>query len=313
VNSEHERIARIRELLARPGPDVLLGIGDDCAALAASPFPQICSVDAAIEGIHFSRAFMREDEIGYRALMAAASDIAAMGGSARAALCALALPAAFEEPGFEALLGGLAAAADALGFPVVGGNLARASELSLTITVLGECRGKLLTRHGARVGDGIFLTGSVGGAALGLAALRGDSARAPRFAPSVACFLRPRARLDLAVELARFATAAIDVSDGLFQDLAQLCGASQVGACVELARVPSLPDFAPRARELGLDPDQLMLGGGEDYELLFSAPPGAVPGALATQIGSIERGSGVRVLGADGAELAQVLGFDHFR
>jgi thiamine-monophosphate kinase len=312
VSTEHERIARIRALLARPSAQVVLGIGDDCAALAPSQFPQLASVDAAIEEIHFSRAFMREDEIGYRALMAAASDIAAMGGAARAALCALALPAGLSEPAFEALVRGLAAAADELAFPIIGGNLARAGELSLTITVLGECRGKLLTRQGARAGDGVFVTGSVGGAALGLCALRRDPSRAPRFLPSIARFLRPRARLDLAAELASRASAAIDVSDGLAQDLAQLCRASQVGACIELARVPRLPDFDALARELGQDPDRLLLGGGEDYELLFSARPGDVPPALATRIGEIEADAGVRVLAADGSPLADVGGFDHF-
>jgi thiamine-monophosphate kinase len=313
VSTEHERIARIRELFARPSPQILLGIGDDCAALAPSALPQIASVDAAIEGVHFSRAFMRDEEIGYRALMAAASDIAAMGGGARAALCALGLPAALDDAAFEALLRGLAEAADELSFPIVGGNLARARELSLTITVLGECSGTPVTRSGARPGDGLFLTGSVGGAALGLCALRRDGSRATRFAQPIACFLRPRARLDLASQLVHCASAAIDVSDGLAQDLAQLCQASAVGAQLELARVPRLAGFEQLARELGQDPDQLVLGGGEDYELLFSASPAQVPAGVATRIGTIELGSSVRVIDADGRQRAGVAGFDHFR
>jgi thiamine-monophosphate kinase len=313
VSTEHERIARIHELLARPSQHVLLGIGDDCAALAPSALPQIATVDAAIEGVHFSRAFMREDEIGYRALMAAASDVAAMGGTARAALCALALPAALDEAAFEGLLRGLAEAADALGFPIIGGNLARASEISLTTTILGECPGRTIARQGARPGDALYVTGSVGGAALGLAALRADSSRPPRFAPAVARFLRPRARLELAAELARCASAAIDVSDGLAQDLAHLCRASGVSARLELARVPRLPEFEPLARELGLDGEQLLLSGGEDYELLFSARPEDVPSGFATQIGAIETGAGVRVLGPDGGLRTGSAGFDHFR
>jgi thiamine-monophosphate kinase len=313
VSSEHVRVARIRELLARPSDQVVLGIGDDCAVLAPSALPQIASVDAAVEGVHFSRPFMREQEIGYRALMAAASDIAAMGGAARAALCALALPAALSDAALDALLLGLAEAADELGFPIVGGNLARASELSLATTVLGECREKPVTRHGARAGDGVFVTGSVGGAALGLAALRRDASRPPRHAAAIARFLRPRARLDLAGELARLASSAIDVSDGLAQDLGQLCRASGVGARLELAHVPRLPDFEALARELGQDADALLLGGGEDYELLFSAPPAQVPPAFATRIGTIEAGGGLRVIGADGSQRAEVPGYDHFR
>jgi thiamine-monophosphate kinase len=317
VSTEHERVARIRQIFTRPSDAVVLGIGDDCAVLAASPLPQLWTVDAAVEGVHFSRTFMREDEIAYRALMAAASDIAAMGGTARAALCALALPAGFDEHAFDALLGGFAAAADELGFPIVGGNLARARELSLTSTVLGECRGKLLTRSMARPGDGVFVTGPVGGAALGLAALRQARAGHPRrqrLEPAVTRFLRPRARLDLAPALAAIASAAIDISDGLFQDLTHICQASQVSAVVELSRLPRLCDFEQLARALGQDPTQLLLGGGEDYELLFTALPADVPPALANQIGRIEAGAAcVRVLSEAGSELSPVQGFDHFR
>jgi thiamine-monophosphate kinase len=206
----------------------------------------------------------------------------------------------------------VASAADVLGLPVVGGNLARASELSITTTVLGEtpCA---ITRAGAAPGQGIFLSGSVGGAALGLASLRAD--RAHEAALSGACerFLRPLARLDLSAWLRRHATAAIDVSDGLVQDLTHLCDASGVGAELELERIPRLPDFAALAQQLGADPVALMLAGGEDYELLFTAPSDAVPAALATRIGTTRASGGVRVIDAEGRALAAPAGFDHFR
>jgi thiamine-monophosphate kinase len=312
VSTEHERIARIRRLFARSSPAISLGIGDDCAVLAASARARVWTVDAAIEDVHFVRGLMRDEEIGFRALMAAASDIAAMGAEATGALCALALPAAFRDDELDALLAGYAEAADAIACPVVGGNLTRASEVSITTSVLGDVE-MALTRAGARPGQGIFISGTLGGAALGLRALRAGRTREGEFGECIARFVRPRARLELSAELARRASAAIDVSDGLAQDLAHLCTASGVGARIELSAVPAPRDFTRLARELGLDADALVLAGGEDYELLFCAEAGSVPNSLGTQIGTVTREPCVRFVAADGREIEAPAGFDHFR
>lgn len=312
MSTEHQRIARIRALFARSSPSISLGIGDDCAVLRPSARARVWTVDAAIENVHFVRGLMRDEDIGFRALMAAASDIAAMGADATGALCALALPAAFRDDELDALLAGYVEAADALRCPVAGGNLTRASELSITSSVLGDCE-QPITRTGARAGQGLFVSGSLGGAALGLAALRANQARAGEHGECIARFLRPRARLELSEELARRASAAIDVSDGLAQDLAHLCTASGVGARVELDAVPTPRAFAQLARALGREPSELVLSGGEDYELLFAADIGTVPRSLGVQIGTVTEESALRFFGADGRELAPPAGFDHFR
>jgi thiamine-monophosphate kinase len=312
VSTEHERIARIRTLFARSSPAISLGIGDDCAVLTPSLRARVWTVDAAIENVHFTRGLMRDEEIGFRALMAAASDIAAMGAEATGILCALALPASFSDHELDALLSGFAAAADALQCPVVGGNLTRASELSITTSVLGETA-LPLTRAGARPGHGLFVTGTLGGAALGFAALRAGQMREGAYSECIQRFLAPRARLDLVAALAQCATAAIDISDGLAQDLAHLCTASGVGARVELASVPSPAQFVELARSLGQQPSALVLAGGEDYELLFSAELGSVPSALAVQIGTIEGDPSLQIIDAAGHRLKAPAGFDHFR
>lgn len=291
----------------------MVGIGDDCAVLSPVSFPQVWTVDTAVENVHFSRAFMSYRQIAYRAFMAAASDIAAMGGSATAALSALCLPRAFSDGELDELLAGTAAAADLLQVVVAGGNLARANELSLCTTVLGECKAKVLRRDSARVGDGVFVTGTLGGAALGLSALQAGETFDGSYADSIARFLEPRARLDLAESVARVASSAIDVSDGLLQDLRHVCASSRVGATLHAEAFPVLTGFAALARERGHDPHTLVLGGGEDYELLFTAAPGSVPAGLATQIGVITVQQELRVLDANGHELPLVSGFDHFR
>jgi thiamine-monophosphate kinase len=312
VSTEHQRIARIRALFSRPNPAISLDIGDDCAVLAPNASSRVWTIDAAIEHVHFSRAFMREAQIGYRSFMAAASDIAAMGATGSAALCALAFPREFDDVALDALVAGIAEASDALALPVIGGNLARATELSITTSVVGTCE-RPVTRAGAAPGDGIFVSGTVGGAALGLAALRGKMRHDARFTEACARFLRPRARLDLSPLLTAHASAALDISDGLAQDLGHLCEASGVGAELELGRVPRIAQFDLLARSLELDPTTLILSGGEDYELLFTAPNDGVPAALGTRIGTILASPGLRVLDGQGVSLAVPDGFDHFR
>jgi len=313
VSSEFKRITQIEALLRRPSDAVRLGIGDDCAVLAPSALPSVWTVDAAVEGVHFARHFMELEDIAYRAFMAAASDVAAMGGRATAALSALALPQSFSDHELRRLVTGLARAADECGCPIVGGNLARANELSLTTTVLGECPARIISRAGAKVGDGIFVTGTLGGAALGLRLLQRGMPSERAFEPIIQRFLAPRARLDVALALAEVAHAAIDVSDGLVQDLSHLCHASGVGARIDAAALPVLEELAEAAGTLWLDPIALALEGGEDYELLFTAERKRVPSSLARCIGSVVAiDDGVTVLDAQGKLVRTGNGFDHF-
>lgn len=314
MSSEFARIAEIEAILRRASSAVVLGIGDDCAVLAASAYPRVWTVDSAVENVHFARASMQLDEIAFRAFMAAASDVAAMGGKAVAALSALTLPRAFSDAELRALVHGLARASDVCECPIVGGNLARGLELSLTTSVLGECRGPILTRRGARVGDGIYVTGTLGGAALGLRALLAGKRDDPAFLPAIERFVAPRARLDVAAAIAECASAAIDISDGLVQDLGHLCRASEVGARIELGTVPRLHDFALLAERLGASPEALPLSGGEDYEVLFTARDEQVSATLAARIGEVTAEPGhVVVVDERGRALDVGDGFDHFR
>jgi thiamine-monophosphate kinase len=300
VTSEFSRIAKIEALLKRPSNHVLLGIGDDCAVLAPSSLPRVWTVDAAVEDVHFTRKIMSLEQVGFRAFMAAASDIAAMGGSAVAATSALILPVALNDQELHQLVLGLARASDACGCPIVGGNLARGRELSLTTSVLGECAGRVITRAGAQPGDHVYVTGTLGGSALGLhALLAGRSECADKY-------LAPRARLDIAARVAEVASAAIDISDGTLQDLGHLCSASGVGAELEAAALPL--ECADVARALGFDPVSLALEGGDDYELLFTSPHTI---SWARPIGVIRAGTGIVVL-EDGHPRRTSHGFDHF-
>jgi thiamine-monophosphate kinase len=308
--TEFERIARLRRVFARaPNPGVLEGIGDDAAVLAPSSHTKVWTVDTAVEGVHFDRAFMTPEQVGYRAFMAAASDVAAMGARAVAALSALVLPGGMDDADFDGLITGLARAAEECACPIVGGNLARGRELSLTTSVLGECRGKPVLRSGAQPGDGIFVTGPIGGAGLGLWALRAGRARERAFSQAASCFLSPRARLDIAEAVAREAHASIDISDGLAQDLLHLCRASGVHARLDMEAIPVLPGFDEAARSVGADPYELILGGGEDYELLFTASDAPT----GTRIGRIEAGEPGVSVHAWGRPVQLAKGFDHFR
>jgi thiamine-monophosphate kinase len=311
VSGEFERIAEIGRRLAFGSAEIALGIGDDAALLTPSAHQQALSVDAQVEGVHFHRDLLSAPDIGYRGLAAALSDLAAMGARPRAALVSLVLPAAFADAELYALVDGIAEAQREYSCPVVGGNLASGGELSITTTVLGDAPDQPLTRAGARPGDALFVTGELGGAALGLLLLQ--SGKAELGEKSVLRWRRPVARIAEGAALIAVASAAIDVSDGLMQDLQHLCSASHIGVEVELDRLPLAPELARVAPQLGADPVLLALTGGEDYELAFTAP-GAALFDIGTRIGTVVPGSGVRLLNAAGHSVSppKVAGYDHF-
>lgn len=315
TSSEHERIRALRQRLERKRSDVRIGIGDDAAVLLPDTGSMVLTVDAAVEGVHFERGWASWHDIGRRAYVAAASDLAAMGAKPRVALLALVLPKSVDDEALFAIVDGVAEGADECGAPIVGGNLAAGSELSITTTVVGEIEGEPLTRSGARPGDGVYVTGTIGTAALGAAALRAGRESSELAARFVARWRRPVARLVEGERLREVATAAIDVSDGLVQDLDHLCEASGVGAQIDLARLPLDRSHAALAAELGVDPWVVALTGGEDYELLFAAPHGKAVAKLATRIGHFTPRAGeVEILGPNGDRVElPTRGFDHFR
>ncbi len=320
--NEFELIARY---FSRPprSPSVVLGVGDDAALLAPTPGCEIAaSVDMLVAGRHF---FFDTDpeRLGHKTLAVNLSDLAAMGATPRWALLAGALPE--DDPGWLAAFArGFFALADAHGVDVVGGDTTR-GPLNLCVTILGEVTaGTALTRGGAEPGDDIYVSGTLGDAALAVADVKGrarldaETARACR-----ARLDMPTARIELGAALRGIATAAIDVSDGLTGDLRHILERSNAGAAVELARVPRLPlldrMLAGAERPLALE---CILAGGDDYELCFTAPASARPevAVLAkrlalplSRIGSILRDGGLAVLDESGVPLARVpSAFDHF-
>lgn len=307
--SELEAIALLERALSagEPARHVELGIGDDAAVLRFGRERLVWTVDACVEGVHFDRRWLSLEDLGWRALMAAASDLAAMGATPVAALCQLALPRSVGRADLAQLSRGQAAAARDIACPVIGGNLSRAPELSIVTTVLGRVRRPLL-RSGARVGDRLILVGEVGRAALGLRLLR--AGRRGR-SPWAAAWRRPVALIEQGSALARTAHAAVDVSDGLAGDAAHLGRASRVRVVIEERALSETFDvsFCRAARRAGASPLELALHGGEDYALLCASPRCPRP---ARRIGRIERGAGVWLERDDGSRTRITRGgFDH--
>jgi len=304
-------------LLPLPGGrDLIVGPGDDCAVVRAGNSDWLLTTDTLVENVHFRRGWMTSRQLGRRAYLVNASDIAAMGGEPRYCLIAAAAPPSFPAADLLAILRGVASAATADGAVVAGGNLTAARQLAINIALVGAAPPRPLLRRGARHGDLLFVTGRLGDAALGLRELRRDR-RARGMAARRFREPQPRLREGAALARRRLATAAIDISDGFLQDLGHLCRASNVGAVVEIERLP----MSPQVRRAGW---QLALTGGEDYELLCAVPLrneerlrrlAAELGCRFTLVGRcVAAREGVRVVDARGDVMKDAMsGFDHFR
>jgi thiamine-monophosphate kinase len=309
---EHRWIARLVRRLgaARPGGPVLVGIGDDAAAIRPGRRPLLLTVDALVEGVHFRRGWLSSAALGRRAFAINASDVAAMGGVPLVALLALEAPSDTSVADLDAVAAGCAAAARRAGAYLLGGNLARGPHLAVTVALVGEAPGRVVTRAGARPGDLLFVTGALGAAGL---AVRELAARRRGRLP------HPPSRAPVGVRLARVAHAMIDVSDGLLQDLGHLCRASGVGAELELGRLPVAR--ACRAA-LGNGAAEFAATAGEDYELLVAVPARRVRalarlarGCPITCVGRIVDGRPVVRVRSVGGAIVRLRrkGFDHFR
>jgi thiamine-monophosphate kinase len=301
------RIERAARRSRRGRNAVVLGIGDDAAILRARAGEDVvATTDAFVEGVHFRFATQSPRVIGRRALVANLSDLAAMGARPLGCLLALAAPPELPVRLLDGLLAGILREADAHRCPLVGGNVTRARETSLAITALGAvARGRALTRVGARTGDRILVTGRLGAAAL-------EVARAERGVGQVRRVATPRLAAGRALARLRGVGGCIDVSDGLEADLAHLLEPAGLGAALDSARIPRAPGFDAACRRLGLDPDALRVGGGEDYELLFtvrSQAPSAA--ALARRLGVPVAEIG-RVVRRGRGKRSKPRGFRHF-
>ncbi len=299
--NEPELIELLRRRTALPRTaGVVLGIGDDCAIVRPRGASEdwLYTTDMLIEGTHFRRETHRAADVGWKALARGLSDIAAMGGEPRFCLLSLAVASWVDALWVRGFYDGLLALATRAGAALIGGDLAHTDRVMCDIVVAGTVpRGTALRRDGARAGDAIYVSGALGGSALGLASGRGKAwARHKRPEPRLALgqFLRTRMR----------ATAAMDLSDGLSLDLHRLSAASGLHA-----EIAALPVYRGATR-------QQALHGGEDYELLFTAParvrvPLEFEGLPLTRIGTMRKGAAGAVI-LDGEALPP-LGYDHLR
>jgi len=329
--TERELIARIQTFLPSPPPWLAVGIGDDAAVVEPERNRlEVLTVDTLVEGVHFDRAFFPAEATGDRALAVNLSDLAAMGAAPRFALLALALPPSLPLLQFDAIVSGFAALASQYRLHLAGGNLTKSpGPLMIDVTLSGSAkRRQVLTRAGARPGDELYVSGTLGSARAGLLALRDDrgvdpAEAGPHVPPCVERYLRPDPRVRLGVWLGRnrTATACIDLSDGLADGVHRIAEASGVGITVDADALPI--DESARGvfeRRGGTAVDEA-LAGGDDYELLFTVKRRRQRSVLAaarhsvvplTRIGVCNDGRAV-VLRRAGSEMPLTLaGYDHF-
>ena len=328
---EKALIAEIRRLAkssaAGRGGDarrtVPTGIGDDCAVLRLPPGREsLVTTDFSLEGIHFRRDWHPPESVGHRCLARGLSDIAAMGGQPVAAFLSLALPQDLAQAWVRRFARGLIRLADKFGVTLAGGDTAESPNGILAdIIVVGTApEGKAVLRSGARPGERIFVSGELGGSAAAVVQMRARQARSklqkklnPRDYPRH-FYPQPRIELGRTLRNRRLATAMIDTSDGLSTDLTHLCEETGVGAELDATLIPRAR-VGKSAREVDLD---LALHGGEDYELLFTAPPGRrvpaqISGVTLTNIGHITRGPKIFLRNAGGKRYELVpQGWQHF-
>ena len=299
-------------------PDVVLGVGDDAAVLAVDGLMAV-TVDTLVEGVHFPTG-MAPHLLGHRLMAVNLSDLAAMAAQPRWCTLALTLPAA-DELWLDGFSRGFFALAERFGVSLVGGNLTRGS-LSATLQLMGKVeREQMLTRSGGNVGDDIYVTGTLGDSAAGITLITERSA-APNGSAAAALkerFYRPEPRVGAGLALGSLASAAIDISDGLLADLGHICAASGCGAAIDVERVPLSAEL------LSLFPPQEALahalGGGDDYELCFTAPPSRAEdieealeasGTLVRRIGQLVPGQEVVCRRGGEPYVPTVRGYRHF-
>jgi thiamine-monophosphate kinase len=325
---ERALIARIKARVSMPSW-VVIGPGDDAAVIK----PQrgtfdVVTTDAQVDGVHFDRRFVPADAIGHRALAVNLSDLAAMGASPHAALLSLALPPALDVATFEEILDGLLALAATHRVTLIGGNITQTpGPLTLDVTAIGSARPRrVLIRAGARPGDEVYVTGTLGEAAIGLQRLQAIPQASAGW-PTDTCVKRylrpePRVRAGMLLGRNRAASSCMDVSDGLADCVRQVAEASGVGITLDASAIPVPAEVRDAQQRRGRDPLETALGGGDDYELFFTVRPAhrsrlrAVCQQLGdlpiTRIGVVTKGRELLVRDEDGTR-ALPTGYEHFK
>jgi thiamine-monophosphate kinase len=311
-----ERVARMASCAA---PELELGVGDDCALVRVGDQRLAVTTDAMLEGRHFRTDWLSPEEIGARAMTAGLSDIAAMGARPVLAFTSVAIPPAWTAEEATELSRGLVEQAARYGACLAGGDtIAAHEEAFVDVIVIGWCGEHIWRRDGAEVGDSVCVTGSLGGA---MAATAGRLAGLASI-PCWEAYARPQPRVLEAAAMAPLGLihAAMDISDGLVQDAGHICERSGVGIVIRATDVPVHAGAIEVTAELGEDAVWYALTGGEDFELLFTCRPEAVPVLQAaistplTVVGEVVAGAQVVVLDAAGEEMALARrGWDQFR
>jgi thiamine-monophosphate kinase len=292
--------------------------GDDCAVLQLEGRDLLFTTDVLVQGVDFELGWARGVDVGWKAVAINASDIAAMGGMPRRSVATLVLPRRTPLSFVDDLTDGLAEAALSHGVGLVGGDVSRGAEISIGLAMIGVATGAPVLRRGAKPGDAICVTGTLGAAAAGLLVLQGREAPSDARERLSARQLRPHARVEegRAIALAG-ASAMIDISDGLIADLGHLLAASVVGCSVDPSTIPIDPDVV---EVMGSDAPELAFHGGEDFELLFTISNEKVEavsrtldqfGTRVTRIGAITDGS--KIWGGEEWMEIEVAGWDHLR
>ncbi|MBI5586180.1 MAG: thiamine-phosphate kinase [Deltaproteobacteria bacterium] len=323
-------IAGFRRIFNQPAPGVIQGIGDDCAVIRTGGRNWLITTDAQVEGVHFRQETTTPLRLGRKCLAVNLSDIAAMGGRPRYAFLNLGLPRSLPRGFLSSFRRGLRAEADKFSVALVGGDTHLSpGGIALGLTVIGEAGTRIAFRSGARPGDSLYVSGFLGQSAAGLRLLTAAPNRRGALPRSfrrelVEAHQGPRPQVELGQFLVRrgYAGAMIDLSDGLASDLRHLCRASGVGARIDTGRLPLSPAFRAATAWLATPPLEIALRGGEDYQLLFTVPPGLQAKMEAQvrrrrevtlfRIGEITPGKRILLITSGRVQALRYQGFDHF-
>jgi thiamine-monophosphate kinase len=312
----------LRKRFAKRSHDVILGIGDDSAVIRPQNSPMLFTTDMMVEDVHFDLSWTTPFQLGFKLVSVNVSDIYAMGGKPKFLLLNFSASNDTSVDFFNHLLDGIETAIKKYGVSLLGGDISSSEKIVLSATVTGYAK-KILGRRGARPGDRIYVSGTIGDAACGLALMKSVKKKIPielgkkiklplpweTVFPLIERHLMPAARDPQ--RFAASATAMIDISDGLLIDLSRLCKESNVGAMVYSEKIHLSKELRKASEYLGLSPLDLAFGGGEDYELLFTAPAGIKVKAFC--IGEIVR-DGIFLVDEKGnRKKASIKGYQHFK
>ncbi len=293
-----------------PAAEGTKGIGDDCAIISQKDgMETLISTDMLIEGVHFLIDRISPFDLGWKSAAVNISDIAAMGGTPKATFLSIALPKNMSQNWIDDFLKGYHNISERYGVSLLGGDTTSSlNGVCINVTIQGECpKGKALTRSGARPGDLICVSGTLGDSAAGLKCLLSDDKDWPELLQK---HYRPEPRINEGLALSKMPGigAAMDISDGIASDLRHILEESRVGAEVELSRIPISESLLKICRANDWDPYELALCGGEDYELLFTCRPDSIIPIPHHQIGRITEGSSLKWIGSN----KEYKGFSHF-